>query len=398
MVRVPPDGATRFEDKRHAGRGCSPEPNRIVPAACVTLLLALILCAPILAATPPSPQIVFVPSPQAYALAKHPTLPVLYVGCSVAPESKNLITYRIDAEGKLIADSRRDWPDWFTTDGKNRDFMYQLWRPAVWAEKKVLYLTAAPSYADRFYGVTNHPEFVAVSLDAEGQPAKRVAAWRSGEPRGTPMGIRCDPATRRLYVNYYFVFGWCALDEKGLPTPNRFQQIPFIGNFWDWTLASEWHRCFGMPGGMNVSMYQLATDGGTALTCQNIAAENQGYIAGHVPRDNIEVSTRFQKLYMLRYYPKRQLMVCSLTRDGRLTGLPKYFEVGPARAIRFNFKAGLLHAFAHEWMKTFALDADGYPTGTPSEQSLSCGKIADILVDKTSGTVYVACSQPPTEK
>jgi len=353
---------------------------------------------PGLAATAPTPPIVFVPSPQAYALAKHPTLPVLYVGCSAVPESKNLITFRLDAEGKLLADSRRDWPDWFTTDGKNRDFAYQLWQPAIWAEKGMLYLTAAPSYADKFYGVTNHPEFVAISLDAEGQPAKRVAGWRSGEPRGTPMGIRCDPATRRLYVNYYYVFGWCALDEKGLPTANRFQLIPGIGNFWDWTLASEWHRCFGMPGGMNASMYHLAADGNTALTCQNIAAENQGYIAGHVPRDNIEVSTRFRKLYMLRFYPQQQLVVCSLTSEGRFTGLPRFFEVGPARAIRFNFKAGLLYAISKEWVKTFTVDEHGYPTSTPTTTTLSCGDIHDIVVDETTGKLYVACTLPPTQK
>ena len=212
------------------------------------------------------------------------------------------------------------------------------------------------------------------------------------------MGIRCDPATRRLYVNYYMAFGWFALDEKGLPSPNRFRLVPSVGNFWDWALASEWHRCFAMPGGMNVSIFQLADDGGTALTCQNIAAENRGYIAGHVPRDNIEVSTRFRKLYALRFYPERQLMVCSLTREGRLMGQPRFFELGPARAIRCNFKTGLLHAFAHDWVKTFALDDEGFPKEPPVMRPLSCGKLADIIVDEATGKIYVACTLPPLEK
>jgi hypothetical protein len=374
-------------------------PSRSVSCWQATLLLAAILGETSAAATPPTPQIVFVPSPHAYALTKHPTLPALYVGCSAAPESKNLITFRLDGEGKLIADSRRDWPDWFTTDGKNPDFLYTILRPAVCPEKGVLYLIASPGYRDKFYAVTNHNEIAAIGLDADGQPTRLLRALRTPlTGRDSPMGLVCDPATRRLYLNCYSQFGWCTLDDQGLPMPDRFQSIAAMANFWDWVLVSGWHRCFGMPGGSSVSVCQLEADGRNVGVCQGVAFPSDGYIAGHVPRHNIEVSARFRKLYVLRFRSSPELIVCSLTTEGRLTGLPRYFELGEARAIRLNFKAGLLHAFAHDWMKTFALDGDGHPTVTPSQRTLSCGQIRDVIVDEATGKVYVACSQPPMGK
>src|ERR1043166_2985204 len=186
------------------------------------------------------PQVVFVPVPQAYSLAKHPSLPVLYVGCSFAPEAKNLVTFRIDAEGRLIADSRRDWPDWFTSDPKNGDFVYTLWRPTVWAEKSVLYLGASVGYRDKFFAVSNHNEFAAISLDAEGQPARPLRLFRTDlTNKDTLMGLHFDPATRRLYVNYYYGFGWCDLDEQGLPRPSPFQVVSGVGHFWDWVWVAR---------------------------------------------------------------------------------------------------------------------------------------------------------------
>jgi hypothetical protein len=346
------------------------------------------------AATLQAQQLVFVPVPQAYSLTKHPTLPVLYVGSSFAPELKNLTTFRLDANGKIVTDSRRDWPDWFTVDPKNPDFIYTLWRPSVWAEKGILYLGTSPGYRDKFYARTNHFEVVALGLDAEGQPTRPLRSIRTEVTNmDTLMGIRCDPASRRLYLNYYYRFGWCELDDQGLPDPTRFRLVTGVGHFWDWIWVGRWQRYFSTPGGLGLSAYEL--DGGnTAQFSQTFYTPDDKAGSG-VPKHNLEFSERYRKLYLLRTPAGRELMVCRLTNEGRFASVPRYFDIGPALAIRLDGKAGCLYALSNQWMKTFVLDTEGYPTGTPVVRSFTSGDIRDVVVDESTRTVYVACTQPP---
>ena len=343
---------------------------------------------------PPVPsKVIFVPLPQAYSLTKHPTLPVLYVGCSHSPEPKYLVTFRLDSEGKLIADSRRDWPDWFTGGGKNPNLIYTLWRPAIWPEKAILYLAPSPGYNAHFYTSTNQPEIVAVGLDADGLPTRPLRSLRTAfTGRISLMGLRCDSTTRRLYTSYYNQFGWCELDEQGLPVFDRFQTVSGAGLFWDWVQVPAWQRWFVIPGHDGLGIHQLADHG--VKFSQNLYFPDRGYDHS-VPCDNIEVSAQFRKLYLLRSFPGKELMVYSLTREGRLTGLPRFFELGAARAIRFDFQRGLLYAFSNEWMKTYRLDEHGHPFGAATVSALRCGELRDILVDEITGKVYVACTQPP---
>ena len=318
---------------------------------------------------------------------------MLYIGCTHSPEPKYLVTFRLDSDGNLIGNSRRDWPDWFTADPKDPNFIYTLWRPAIWAEKQILYLGASPGYRDRFYASTNQAEIVAVGLDSDGLPTRPLRAVRTPfTAQLSLMGLRCDPAARRLYTNYYNQFGWCELDGQGLPVSDRFQTIPRVGLFWDWVCVPGWQRWFAIPGHDGLSIHQLGDDG--VRFSQNLYIPDPGY--GHsVPCDNIEVSTQFRKLYLLRSFPGKELMACSLTREGRLTGLPRFFELGAARAIRFDFQRGLLYAFSNEWMKTYRLDEHGHPFGAATVSALRCGELRDILVDEITGKVYVACTQPP---
>src|SRR5664279_2383681 len=79
----------------------------------------------------PPAQVVLVTNSFAATLTKHPTLPLLYLTANHAPESKNLITVRLNADGSLMADSQKAWPDYFTTNPTNANFRYSIPRPVV---------------------------------------------------------------------------------------------------------------------------------------------------------------------------------------------------------------------------------------------------------------------------
>src|ERR1043166_8546465 len=129
-----------------------------------------------LAISPPPGQVVIVTNPRAYSLTKHPTLPVLYLTCSGAPESTNLITLRLNADGTLVRDSQRTWPDYLTTNPTNENFRYAIPRPIVLAEERILYLASCPVDPPRYCADTNNNEVAVIGLDGQGQPGKLLKA------------------------------------------------------------------------------------------------------------------------------------------------------------------------------------------------------------------------------
>jgi hypothetical protein len=63
--------------------------------------------------------------------------------------------------------------------------------------------------------------------------------------------------------------------------------------------------------------------------------------------------------------------------------------------MRVDSKAKKLYAFGTDWLRVYALDANGYPAGQPALHSLACGVIRDVLGDEATGKLYIACSDPP---
>jgi hypothetical protein len=341
--------------------------------------------------SPPPAQVVIVTNTHAFSLTKHPTLPFLYLTGYGAPGSTNLTTVRLNADGSLMANSQRAWPDYLTTNPTNDNFRYYIPRPVVLAEEKILYLAACQFSPGPYYAETNNSEVAVVGLDDQGQPAKLLRGFRTGY---TEMGISAlgwDPVSRRLFLSYNTYFGWCQMDKAGLPVSNQFHLLYAPNNFWYYIYVSDWQRFYGYHGNSSLGIAKLTADasGGEFL---------QYATSGYGSLGNIEVSRRFLKLYMLEGPDNRQIRVYRLTREGRLTAVPRFFPLEMAtRAIRFDFKANLLYALAEDGvLKTYHLDSEGYPTGTPQISQLPCSGVRDAVVDEATGKVYVACTQATT--
>src|ERR1043166_2317283 len=231
----------------------------------VSALSILSLPSSILASetSPPPANVEFVPCSAAYALTKHPTLPLLYLACYRAPESKNLATIRLNTDGSILTNSLKFWENYFSANGTNNDFGYRIaTRPSVLPGENLLFLAAVPDYPAKFYGETNNNEFATVALDEQGQPAKLLKAFRGSDTAlGQLIAIGCDPLTRRLLVAYYVYFGWYEIGADGVPVSRHFNPIQCPINQWYWVHRQEWDRYFIMPPGPSLTVLKLARDG-----------------------------------------------------------------------------------------------------------------------------------------
>src|SRR5512134_2923227 len=110
-----------------------------LPCVLLFALVAHDLTAQIIATSPTPANVVFVPSPYAYYLAKHPSLPVVYLSCTYAAESKNLVTYALNADGTANTNAMRGF-NYFSDNPTNEFWRYSLQRPIVLPEERILYL------------------------------------------------------------------------------------------------------------------------------------------------------------------------------------------------------------------------------------------------------------------
>lgn len=339
------------------------------------------------------PQVVVVPIPWAWAVVRHPSLPVLYVTGQAMPESKNLFTFCLNADGSIDPGSKRVCDDYFSADGKKPSFQHRIHRPAINTEKRVVYLAAYPLSANSVttYGDTNNFEYAAVALDEQGQPAKRLKLFRTDQSgQQGLMGIRYESSLRRLFFTYYSTTQWTELDQDGLPVsinPTKWFNAGI--NFWAWIYVPEWHRFYQTRSASHVGIVPISTDN---LQIEFIQYANPQQ--GPVMMAQIEVSTRFRKMYLLDSVPRKELIVFRLSTEGRLISVPSYFSLGPTALMRFDLKAGVLYTFNHNLIRVFKLDADGLPSGAPQETTPEIGDVSDAFVDEQTGKVYVACSRP----
>ena len=343
----------------------------------------------------PPANIEYVPVSQAWTLARHPTLPVLYVGCYGAPESKNLMTFRLNENGSILTNGQKVYDNYLSVNGTNAEFRYRILpRPVVLPKENVLVLACSPDSHGPYFAQTNNNECAVLALDGQGEATKLLKALRTSYTAREPlMAARADPLTQRLYLAYYVYFGWCELGTNGLPVSGQFVPISCPINQWYWQYVPAWQRFFTMAPAPGLNIFRTTSDGHTLDMLQYTTTLDGTPLSG-----NLQVSETFRKVYLLGLTPQKELTVFSLTQEGRLTGLPRYFSTGPASLIRFDFKAKKLYAIARDWMKVFALDKDGFPLAQPSLHSLACGVVNDGLVDENNGKLYMACTDPPKAK
>lgn len=342
--------------------------------------------------SPPPVQVVLVANLHAHTITKHPALPLLYLTLNSAPESKNLVTIRLAADGSLLDGGQKAWPDYLSTDPTNQNFRYAIPRPIMLAEERILYLAAAPFDPRVYNAVTNNNEIAVIGLDEHGEPAKRVAAFRTTNPGNGILSMGWDPLARRLFFSYQINgwFGWCQMDRAGLPVSNQTHFLTLLNSFWSFVYQPEWGRFYGSRANA-FDIIKLSEDGSNEAFVQYFPRDT-------VRLDNVEVSRKFLKLYMLDGSITQQLRVYPLTREGRLTGLPRFFPLAPGTTlIRFDFKAGLLYAFSEKGrLELRRLDSAGYPTGPSQVSQLSGNGVRDAIADEETGKVYVACTNEVT--
>jgi hypothetical protein len=347
-----------------------------------------------LSATSSTNRVEFVPVAGAYQVAKHPTLPALYVGLYDAPESKNLITFRLGPDGSILTNSQRVCDDYFSADGKTPSFRHCLRSIAVNAEKGLLCLAAYPVTANSVttYGDTNNFDFVVVALDAEGQPAKRLRLFRSDiSGQQGFMNLRYLPSLRRLFLNYYTTVSWLDLGNDGVPVSGKTASLLAPHTMWNWVYVPEWDRFYGNRVGSELAIFEVKP-GSTETRFHQLLPTTRG---GGCPTE-IQVSSRHRKVYVLDTVPGRELIVYSLDARGRLIGVPRHFAIGPTGLLRCDFKSGQLFAVSKESVRMFSLDAEGVPKGAPQVHPLNHGDINDAFLDEATGKLYIACTKLPS--
>lgn len=339
--------------------------------------------------SPPPAQLVFIPSPYAWSLLKHPTLPALYLGCYIAPESKNLITFRLNSDGTLIPGSRKACDNYFTVTATNNTYNYRIHRPSVLVERNILYVMAAADNLAGYCSNPNNNEIVALALDEQGQPTKVLKAFRTNYTGAERLySIRCDSNSRRLYLHYWNYFGWYGLDADGLPLLDRCNAVTYAPSCLSGIYVAEWDRHYVTYAGLRII---TLSSNGLGVDCV------QHTEIGFADPVCIEASPKFRKLYNLDLPRGPRLIVFKLTREGRLTSVPRYVSLPGAVGFRCDFTSNKLYAWTKETLwNTYMLDAEGLPVGEPQVSMLGCGEIRDVFVDEKTGKVYVACTQPPT--
>lgn len=336
------------------------------------------------------PQAVHVPYPYAWRITRHPALPVLYLGCNGAPGQKNLITFQLDARGNVLTNTLREFTDFFTDDGNNPTNVYSVLDPIVLPEEKVLLLASTPANAPLYSLNSNAHHVAAVALDADGQPAKKLASFRTTHMEGSISVTRYLAGEKRLYISYGSYWGWCPVGADGVPSP-EFRMLPAPYNFWQFEFVPRWNRFYGVSAGNTLMMFRVATDGQNLEFMQTIINRSVSF-------GSFAISPSLQKIYLANGPDYTTINVYSLDKEGRLLGLPRRFPTGYVYMMRVDSTAKRLYTFtAAGTIRSHGLDANGFPTGEPTVWPIDCGSVRDIFVDEPSGRLYIACTAAPKQ-
>jgi hypothetical protein len=337
---------------------------------------------------------VFVPDNRASKLAKHPTLPVLYVTCDREVASRKLLSFRLDRSGAIDPETLRTYDDYFTGNTPDPSLAYDLFRPSILPQENILYLGVSPGKPDAYFAATNRADVAAVSLDAHGEPARRIATFRfCGKGMYRLRNLWCEPSRRRLYLYDYAFTGSYQLGEDGLPLSTKPTTLPCGINKYFWAYIPEWRRFYCMPPGPQLTVLEFASRD------ELLIGQNASTPIGTPSNGQMRVSKALQSVYILSSAPKKELVIYRLTKQGGLTGLPVTFALGETLAIQVDDQANRLYAFRKNGtLGVYRLNTDGQIDGPSQNFLLPCGKVRDILLDKQTSRLYVACSDPPRNR
>jgi hypothetical protein len=341
------------------------------------------------AATASSPaELAFVIHPRGITLTKHPAKPILYMTCTAAQESRNLVSLQLDANGHVLTNSARSF-NFFDSDPTNQPYQHAIARPALLAEEGILYLAVQPDYP-AYLANTNHGEIAAVGLDADGQPTKVLRAFRTSRTGQGLRTLQWEPTTHRLFVSYNLHFGWLGVGKDGLPEKETHHAVDGVYECWNWVFVPAWQRFYARQTRSNagLTLFKLSANGLSSEWVQNAGIHSRGDY-------HVAVSPEFRRAYYLDRGTACRLISFQLTEEGRLTGVPRYHDLHDAIGIRFDFARQRLYAWsADAILRTYSLNDQGMPVADPLVSALGCGEIRDLIVDRGSGRIYVLGTQP----
>jgi YD repeat-containing protein len=357
-------------------------------------LAGWLVAEPLAAETPgPAPaslpsQFTFVAHPHAWRVARHPALPVLYLGCNGAPGQKNLVTFGLDAGGNVLTNTMRECEDYFTDDGGNPTNSYSVLTPIVLPSEKVLLLGAYPANPALYQTNTNAQHVAAVALDERGEPTGLLKALRTTHTEQTIVRMQYDPAGRRLCLSHHSYWGWVSVNQDGLPS-REFRLVPTPYNFWDFTFVPSWQRFLGLHQNAYLCNLRLTADGSAADYAQAL-------LGSPGPFGAFQVSPELRKVYILSGPGLARLSVYPLAPHGGFTSVPRQFPLGATNLLRLDAKARRLYSLTDGGViRIQPLDAEGWPSGSPEVFSVVCGAIRDAIVDEVTGKLMVASTAAP---
>lgn len=356
-------------------------------------------------------NVVVIPVLGARSVALHPSKSILYIGLAGRTNGMSLTTFALDKDGRPIPESRRDHADGIVEGGSvPAGSEYSVAGIALNPVQLEIYLSALPVRMPLFRADTNASLLVALALDEDGLPREKIRGIKSHQRKFPIWHMACDPLGRYLYLGEYrglmgfwFVGGTeptPAIKTQPLPTPRRALPRPprvqkAVGEsqvapplkLADWVYVADWDRCYGSDQQTRKMVFCFNQDGRSCEFAQPISTQSKYTCTP-------QVSVRHRKLYVPNAQGSR-MAVYQLTREGRLTSLPRYVSVDSVHLSCVDEANDRFYVVtAKEALSIYSLDAEGYPAAEPKRFDLNAGRVNGLTLGK-SGTLYLACATPP---
>lgn len=355
----------------------------------LSLSSILVWLAPIAARADLPNNVVIVPVPRAHSLAVHPSKPVLYVGRENSTEGRNLVTFKLDDNGRIVEGSRREHADGLIEkEGPlPRELLYQVSALAVHPVLPRLYLGSIPEKGSVFWADKSTFSMAVLELDEDGLPAKKTQSIRFPRRTNQLNFLATNPEGSLLYLSHRS--GWLegmVVREEGDPTLPPFQIKPPM-KITFWTHVPQWQRYYAIDRGSQRTIISFSADGRSCPTIQHATtiARSTGGLA---------VSTKFRKLYASDAVPGK-LGVYSLTRDGGFTSVPKYLRMDAGRFLFVDdARNEMIVVAARSGLTVYPLDEEGYPRTEPKKFVHDTGGVYQAMFSPRMGVLYLVCAAP----
>ena len=192
-------------------------------------------------------------------------------------------------------------------------------------------------------------------------------------------------------MSYHTYFGWIPVGKDGVMESDRFTYIWGLQTCWQWVFVPEWQRFFARQTDSGMIVGKLTSDGTAPEFLQSMMGSYRGV-------GTLAVSKEYRRIYFLDTLGG-QIAMYAVSKDGRVTGVPRFFPVGEGYGMQIDFKAKRIYVWYDKTMlRSFPIDDRGNPVATPQLYALDCGAIRDMLFDEPTGKLYVVCNELPKPK